>query len=334
MHYTKTLGCLILFCCLLGCEAEPQSKATSTVQAKTPTPKSESVFVAAEVPQETKNPKTTPSAGATKPAPQESGDGREVGPPDQPKSAQPKPDLETLADQPNPVDSPLKEIPIPKEEPEPEYVEKQTMEIPPNWTRITPVGKSEIWFDAKAKQIMVAGVVCMQRGGLEMFICPLNTKEHESIIAVNARSYEVHTALLATGTRPGQPVQWHPDFKPVSGPKIAIDVTWKDPESGDVVTKSAQQMIRSFKTKKQLDKDFIFGGSVMEKDEETGRVIYYGDGGELVCVSNFSTATMDLPIESSQSNEDLIFEANPDNIPIPGTKVYVVFKPAKSDSKK
>ena len=329
MRYALSLWCLFVCSWLVGCGEPYESTANVTVEKAPTQTKTEPVFVAAEVPKQAEE--SEPTESPTQPQesePEKPVDVREVGPPDPPKESNSKDELNDLANQPNPVDSPLKEIPVPtEEEPEPVYVEKQTMDIASNWTRITPVGKSEIWFDAKNKQVMVAGVICMQRGGLEMFICPFNTKEHESVIAVNARSYEVHTALLATGTRPGQPVQWHPEFKPVSGPKVGIDVTWKDPESGEIKTKTAQQMIRSFRTKKELEKEFIFGGSVMEKDEETGRVIYYGDGGELVCVSNFSTATLDLPIESSQSNDDLIFEANPDHIPEPGTKVYVIFKP-------
>jgi hypothetical protein len=44
---------------------------------------------------------------------------------------------------------------------------------------------------------------------------------------------------------------------------------------------------------------------------------------------------MDLNIESSQSNDGLLFEAFTENIPPLGTKVYVILQPGERiDSKK
>lgn len=248
-------------------------------------------------------------------------DVREAGPSDGPNDSS-----KQTAETPE-VKSTLKDIPPPtEEEPKEVYVEKQTIEIPKNWTRVTEVGKTEVWVDLKAKQVMVAGRICVQQGGLEMFVCPFFTKEHESVVAVNARSYEIHTSLLAIGVKPGKPVQWHPAYKPATGPTIDIDVMWKD-EKGKIVTRRAQEMVTNFKTDKPMKEKWVFGGSEMHTDKETGETFYYGDGGELVCLSNFSTATMDLPVESPDANDDLLYCANPEMIPAPGTKVYVVFKP-------
>jgi hypothetical protein len=54
----------------------------------------------------------------------------------------------------------------------------------------------------------------------------------------------------------------------------------------------------------------------------------------LICLSNFPTAMLDLPIESSQANAELMFEALTDNIPPKGTKVRMVLIPraAKAES--
>ena len=69
------------------------------------------------------------------------------------------------------------------------------------------------------------------------------------------------------------------------------------------------------------------------KDEETGQEHYKANGGDLVCVSNFPTATLDLPVESSQANADLMFEAFTDRVPPRGTKVRVVFIPRQDNLK-
>ena len=74
---------------------------------------------------------------------------------------------------------------------------------------------------------------------------------------------------------------------------------------------------------------WVFGGSQIWVDPDTGEKIYYGDSGELICLSNFSTATMDLTVESSQSDDGLLFEAYTENIPPLGTQVYVMMTPGK-----
>jgi hypothetical protein len=57
------------------------------------------------------------------------------------------------------------------------------------------------------------------------------------------------------------------------------------------------------------------------------------EGGDFICVSNFASAMLDVPIRSSDSNEELQFEANPDQIPILGTPVRLVLTP-KLEKKK
>lgn len=208
--------------------------------------------------------------------------------------------------------------------------EKQTIEIPDSWTRL---GKErEIWIDMKNKQVIAAGNICMNAGPLEVFACPRRTKEHESIVSVNAFSSEIHAGLLALGTSPGSPVQWRDEYKPATGPVIKIDVKWK--EKDKVKSVPAQKLIRNFKTGKTMELDWVFGGSHTYTDEETGETYYFGDSGELVCLSNFSTATMDVPVKSSDANEGLLFEANTPNIPEINTKVYLIFKPQIGEQKK
>ena len=177
--------------------------------------------------------------------------------------------------------------------------EKQTIEISAPWVRLSK--KHEIWIDMKSKKVMVAGQICLRQGGLEVFACPRRTKEHESIVSVNASALELHTCLIAIGADPGKPVQWTPEYKPATGPKINIDVVWS--EDGQQITRNAKELVRNFDTKKELSKDWVFCGSQFYVNPEDGSKTYYGNSGEMICLSNFSTATLDLPVESSGSNE-------------------------------
>lgn len=210
-----------------------------------------------------------------------------------------------------------------KLEPEPPP-EVHTIDIPETWKRFGD--KHEIWIDFESRQVITGGNICLQAGQLEVFACPRHTKEHEAIISVNALASELHAGLLAIKSEPGEPVKWAEQYQKATGPVIKIDVIWKA-EDGKVVTLPAQELVRNTKTGKAMTEDWVFGGSQEFRDEETGHTFYYGDSGEMVCLSNFSTATMDVPVQSSDANEGLLFEANPDVVPQVNTKVYMVFKP-------
>ncbi|MDB4357175.1 YdjY domain-containing protein [Mariniblastus sp.] len=214
------------------------------------------------------------------------------------------------------------------QEPAPNPPEEiQTIDIPKTWKRLGK--KEEIWIDVDSKEVIFAGHVCLNAGALEMFICPEQTKEHESVISAHATALQVHLALVALGANPGKATSWDPEYRAAYGPTIEITLKWKDPDTGKTKTTSAKQWIRNVKTKKAMEQAWVFGGSQFWNDPNSKKQVYYGDAGELICLSNFSTATIDLNIQSSQSNEGLLFEAFEENIPPLETKVYAIVKPGK-----
>ena len=188
----------------------------------------------------------------------------------------------------------------------------------------------QVWIDVKKKVVYVDGYVSLNEGMLEMFACPQGTKEHESIVAVYSSAQVVHAALLAVGAKPGHPVRWDPKFEPAAGTEIDIEVHWRD-EADKWHKLRAQEWVQEWghdlKTKQPMSHAWVFAGSGFWEDEETGDQYYMAEGGELICVSNFSTATLDLPVESSQANQGLLFEANTEKIPPIGTPVRLVLKP-------
>jgi hypothetical protein len=195
---------------------------------------------------------------------------------------------------------------------------------PPGTKRLTP--EYEAWIDPKNKRVIVDGIVCLREGQLEMFACLKGTKEHESIIAIDCKAYLIHAALLAVGAKSGTPVEFQPTYKPATGTTIDITCIWTD-EAGKVQHEKAQEWIQNVQTKKPLELDWVFAGSRMYKDEETGQEFYQAEGGELICVSNFPSAMLDLPVESSMANNALLFQAFTDKIPPRGTKVRLVLTP-------
>lgn len=204
-----------------------------------------------------------------------------------------------------------------------EKVEK-TFGDPPGMKRLAKTDR--IWVDPKRHLVVVDGYIAMRNGQLEMFACPAGTKEHESVVGVFSKAQYVHAALLAAGARPGKPVQWEPTFVPPSGSEIEIRVLWFDAD-GKKQSTDARQWIRQLGTdNKTLDVNWVFAGSVFWKDPDTGEVRYMAESGDLVCLSNFTTATLDIPIQSSQANSGLLFVAYTDRIPPEGTPVRLVFR--------
>ncbi len=190
--------------------------------------------------------------------------------------------------------------------------------------RLDPV--SPVWVDVANKQVILIGQVCQTDVPLEMFACLRNTKEHESILVVPVKAYVVHAALLGVGAKAGHPVEFTPKYVPASGTEIDITLHWKD-EKGTIQTAAAQDWIRDTKTGKAMNAAWVFGGSRFQLDETTGRQYYQAEGGDFICVSNFSTAMIDLSVESSQANANLQFQAYTERIPPRGTPVTMVLKP-------
>jgi hypothetical protein len=196
----------------------------------------------------------------------------------------------------------------------------------PELKRLSPT--EQVWVDPVKKEVVVAGRIAMADGPIEVFACPEKTKEHEAIVATRSSARLIHAALLAIGLDPGSPVSFDPDYVAARGPAVAIRMRWKDAE-GKLQEARGQDWIRNTRTGKPLDADWVFAGSSFWKDPQDGQEYYQADGGDLVCVSNFPTATLDLTIESSQSNEALLFEAFEGRVPPRGTEVEMILSAKK-----
>jgi hypothetical protein len=183
----------------------------------------------------------------------------------------------------------------------------------------------EVWFDVKQKIVVANAEVVLNRGPLEMFACPPNTKEHESILRVKSAAFVIHAGLLAVGAKSGHPVKFDPKYEAATGQEIDIFLVWD--HEGKQRWARAQDWVLNSKSRKPMQTPWVFAGSGYWVNPDNGTRHYLAESGELICVSNFSTATLDLPVESSQANEGLLFEANTENIPPKRTAVKMVLVP-------
>ena len=265
---------------------------------------------------------------------------------------------------------------------------------------LTPLNKGgTVLIDLKGKRLLIKSEVVLREGLLEMLVCLKQTKEHESVLSVDAKAREIHAGLVALGAEAGSPAKFVPEYKPASGQPINIFMTWTD-AAGKLHRVPAQSWVRhatrryfvqkleafpkglklaadsdlkwderhkellwygtmseaqrdslqklttdaAFRAAikaifeqsqiRQMEAQWVFAGSGFNTDANTGEKYYLAEAGDLICVANFATATVDLSVESSATNDGLMFEAYTERIPPVGTKVTIelvpVFKkPAK-----
>ena len=217
-----------------------------------------------------------------------------------------------------------------REGPSAEEIASKAFQPPPDAKSLTEKGR--LWIDVNRNRVYLDGYVALKSGPLEMFACPVGTKEHESIVAALARSRELHAALLAIQATPGSPVQFRPEFRPPSGQVIRVWVCWYD-EQDQFQVADAREWIGDLKTKKSMTAEWVFAGSGFWEDPEDKREYYLADSGDMICVSNFSSALLDVAIESSADAGSLRFVPHEMKIPEPDTPVRLVLTPVPDKSK-
>ena len=262
---------------------------------------------------------------------------------EEPHAAAPAPSEEDVATADKtpamPVTFNAPEVPIDKEKTSVERLPDPDPEQFPNLRQMAP--QYEVWFDAENKRVILQAGVCLREGPLELFACihqwvddPFTpdakmrrgTKEYESIVTVNTTAALVHAALLAAGADAGRPARFQPNYEPATGSEIEIMMHWKDAD-GNWQKARAQEWLRRAGTSEAMQSPWVFAGSGFWVDESTGKREYMAENGNLICVSNFPDAVLDLPVASPQDNDSLLFEAVTERIPPIGTPVTLVLTP-------
>jgi hypothetical protein len=183
------------------------------------------------------------------------------------------------------------------------------------------------------RRVVIEAAVCLRKGQLEQLLTRKLTKEHEAILAFDGDARSIHAGLIAAGAEPGKPVQFRPKYRPASGTPIKVTLRYE--EKGKTIEVPAQKWVKHIKTGKDLEHNWVFGGSHLIPDplDQTKQPFYAANDGDVICLSNFETAMLDLPISSSTDNDDLFFEANTDRIPAMESRVWVVLEPIREKKK-
>ena len=131
--------------------------------------------------------------------------------------------------------------------------------------------------------------------------------------------------------KPGQTVQFVPNYVPASGDLINVSVHYL--ENDKAVTVPAQQWILDNSTKSPMKQPWIFAGSRFLKDPDNVNAppFYTANNGEIISLSNFVDSMLDLPIASSSQGAELQFRTNTGKIPRLKSQVYVILEKGNKD---
>ncbi|HBT75637.1 MAG TPA: hypothetical protein DEB39_01650 [Planctomycetaceae bacterium] len=207
---------------------------------------------------------------------------------------------------------------------------------------IVPDGR--VWITPDSKSLVLIGIVSLREGPLELFACRRHSKEYESIVAVGVKPNIIHAALIAVGAEAGRPVEFYPEFVPPSGDAVEIRVRWRD-DAGKIKECLAQEWVAQVgetidvprpdgtvaKEPKPMQSHWVFTGSMTYKDDHGGNRYLADETGELIGLSNFVGAILDVPIKSSDRNDSLSFEPHTAHIPELGTAVTLILTPLKTE---
>ena len=183
--------------------------------------------------------------------------------------------------------------------------------------------------DLKAKEVRLEGTVCLQKGSLELLICSKATREHESIVVVEAKPSNVTFALALLGLGHGQPGYRTESgaFSPPAGAVVNILVRFSRQAAdgkAETVEVPAWKLLRPSGSQSDLEQpiQWVYVGLAGKEDLAAS-----DREGTVVCLSNFSEAVLDVPFASTSANADLLYEANPRIVPAAGTPVEVILRP-------
>jgi hypothetical protein len=196
------------------------------------------------------------------------------------------------------------------------------------------------WPGPDHRRVLVDAVVVFREGYLEHLLTRHEAgKNHESILSASFDAEHLHLALLAAGAQPGHPARFVNErqelaFTPATGDPIAVVLRYLE-ENGTERWVPAQSWVLNALTRRPLDRDWVFAGSYRGSFEEvTGekRTFYAANEGRIICLTNFSSALLDLPVESKDASPEsggLDYIANSAVIPPLGMRVSVFLIPKK-----
>jgi hypothetical protein len=187
--------------------------------------------------------------------------------------------------------------------------------------------KGGVSFYRKQKRIEINGAFCLEEGPIELLACAEGGKEYESVITLNVTPSVLHLCLIVMGLKPGETgprFQGDPDRAPTGSPVI-VKVRWKDGDKRRTVR--AENLCWNIIDKRTMAKTpWVFVGSRIQKDPDTGRRTYWADVEKsVITVFRDPYSVLDLPLALGANDEAYV--VNKRIVPKKGTACTVILEP-------
>ena len=189
----------------------------------------------------------------------------------------------------------------------------------------------------------VEATVCLDAGMLELVACSKDSKEHESIVAIEAKAMHVHTALLLLGAKSGSPAMRQQAAEdgapwvdlPARGEPVGVYLVFKDaagkllehPISDFICRAGAGGGDGSKSDTKFPTQLFVFAGSQLADDGPGPRRYLADISGNVISIATFGDELLCLPEVHSHENGALMWQLDPTHLPAVGTKVMLRLRP-------
>jgi hypothetical protein len=207
--------------------------------------------------------------------------------------------------------------------------------------------------DFQKRCVDIEATICLEEGLLELIACKKGSKEHESIVAVDARAMHIHTALLLLGANNGSPAMMKPIDEQQTGwvhvpPRgDPVDVYLLLPEEngqtverpiGDFVVRSDRGSPlptvdeqpgpeRDVEQNAEFPKTFLFAGSRLRDNGPGPRTYLADESGNLISIATFGDELLCLPGTHAMANDALMWQIDSSKLPEVGTKVTLRLRP-------
>lgn len=179
---------------------------------------------------------------------------------------------------------------------------------------------------------------------LETTVCTRNSKEHETLLATDARPSNIHAALLLLGAEPGKPGDWEMGEDneivhiPPTGPSVVIEFVWTDAEGNQRTDDPVTWIVNDIDGAAFPDRDWVFAGSRIVEWTPPGKdapvEVYDADySGTLIGLATFGTETLAWPsvISHDSTVEEPVWIVDAGKAPAVDTPVVVRLRLADPD---
>ncbi len=203
----------------------------------------------------------------------------------------------------------------------------------------------------KERCVDVDAFICLDEGALELIACIKDSKEHESIIAVEAMPKNIHTALLLIGAKSGNPAMQKPANEektrwihvPPKGGPVDISIVFKnkhgkqeerpisdflEPFDGERYDGHDEEKDSDDKKKESFPTNtFLFAGSFLHGKGEGPRTYVADRSGHVISLATFGDELLCLPGIHAHTAGALAWQINSTHLPDLGTKVTLRLRP-------